>query len=78
MGKHVASNKTDIIVVEKKQVWFVDVVILGDGRIEDKINMYQELKMEVERIWEKNALVVPVVLWGSLGLHQNNYRNLPY
>ena len=46
------------------------MTIPGDGRIEEKelekINKYQDLKIEMERLWEKQATVVPVVI-GSLG-----------
>ena len=41
----------DITVVEKKQVCIIDVTITGDRRIEEKelekINKYQDLKIEV-------------------------------
>ena len=32
MDKHLAHNIPDITVVEKKQVWIIDVAIPGDGR----------------------------------------------
>ena len=64
--KHMAHNIPDITVVEKKQVWLVDVAILGDSRIQQKevkkITKYQDLKIEVERLWERKATVVPVVI----------------
>ena len=48
MDKHLAHNIPDITVVEKKQVWIIDVTIPGDGRIEEKelekISKYQDLK----------------------------------
>jgi hypothetical protein len=68
--KHLAHNIPDITVVERKQVWIIDVSIPGDSRIEqkemEKITKYQDLRIEVERIWEKRATVVPVVI-GALG-----------
>ena len=68
--KHLAHNIPDITVVEKKQVWLIDVAIPGDSRINQKevakITKYQDLKVEVERLWEKKATVVPVVI-GTLG-----------
>ena len=68
--KHLGHSIPDITVVEKKRVWIIDVAIPGDGRIEDnemeKISKYQDLKIEIERLWEKQATVVPVVI-GSLG-----------
>jgi len=68
--KHLAHNIPDITVVEKKQVWLVDVAIPGDSRIQqkevEKITKYQDLKIEVERLWERKATVIPVVI-GALG-----------
>ena len=68
--KHLAHNIPVITVVEKKQVWLIDVAIPGDSRIDQKevvkITTYQDLKVEVERLWEKKATVVPVVI-GALG-----------
>ena len=53
-------------MVEKTRVW----IIPGNGRIEEKelekISKYQDLKIEIERLWEKQATVVPLVI-GSLG-----------
>ena len=60
--KHLAHNVLDIIMVEKKQVWLIDVAIPGDSRINqkevEKITKYQDLKVEVERLWKKKATVV--------------------
>ena len=68
--KHLAHNMPDITVVEKKQVWLIDVAISGDNRINqtevEEITKYQDLKVEVERLWEKKATVLPVVI-GTLG-----------
>ena len=68
--KHLAHNIPDITVVEKAQTYLIDVAIPGDGRIDqkeqEKIQKYQDLKVEVERLWERKANVVPVVI-GALG-----------
>ena len=68
--KHLAHSIPDITVVEKKQVWLIDVPIPGDSRINqkevEKITNYQDLKVEVESLWEKKTTVVPVVI-GALG-----------
>ena len=49
----------------------------GDGRIEEKelekISKYQDLKIEIERLWEKQATVVPIVI-GSLGTIPRDLR----
>ena len=64
--KHLAHNKPDITVIEKKRVWIIDVTIPGDGRIEEKelekVSKCQDLMTEIERLWEKQATVVPVVI----------------
>ena len=49
-----AHNIPDTIVVEKKQVWLIDVAIPGDNRIDQKevkkITKYEDLKIEVEAL----------------------------
>ena len=44
----------------------IDVAIPGDSRINqkevEKITKFQDLKVEVKRLWEKQATVVPVVI----------------
>ena len=78
-NKHLAHNIPDITVVEKKWVWINDVAIPGDGRIEEKelekISKYQDLKIEIERLWEKQATVVPVGI-GSLSAIPRDLRKL--
>ena len=53
------------------------MAILGDGRIEEKelekISKYQDLKIEIERLWKKQATVVPVMI-GSLGAIPRDLR----
>ena len=53
------------------------MAIPGDGRIEEKelekISKYQDQKIEIERLWEKQATVVPVVI-GSLGAIPRDLR----
>ena len=64
-------------MVEKKRVWIIDVAIPGVGRIEEKelekISKYQDLKIEIERLWEKQATVVLIVI-GSLGAIPKDLR----
>ena len=49
-NKHLAHNMPDLTVVEKVE----------------KITKYQDLKVEVEKLWKKKATVVLVVI-GALG-----------
>ena len=64
--RHLEHNMPDITVVEKAQTYIIDVAIPGDARIDqkeqEKIQRYQDLKVEVERLWERKAMVVPVVI----------------
>ena len=52
--KHLAHNVLDITVVEKKQMWLIDVAIPGASRVDqnevEKIIKYQDLKIEVKRL----------------------------
>ena len=63
--KHLAHNIPEFTVVEKKRVWIIDMAI-PEGGIEEKelekISKYQDLNIEIERLWEKQATVVPVVV----------------
>ena len=42
-------------------MWLIDVAMPGDSRIQqkevEKITKYQDIKIEVERLWEKKATV---------------------
>ena len=59
-GQAPGYNIPDITVVEKKRVWITDVAIPGDGRTEEKelekISKYQDLKIEIERLWKNKPL----------------------
>ena len=74
--KHLAHNIPDNTVVEKKRVWIIDVAIPGGSRIEEKelekISKYQDLKIEIERLWEKQGTVAVVI--GSLGAIPRDLR----
>ena len=77
--KHLAHNIPDIIVLEKK-VWLIDVAISGDSRINqkevEKITMYQDLKVKVERLWEKKATVVPMVIGALRAIPRDLLKHL--
>ena len=78
--KHLAHNIPGITVVEKKQVWLIDVSIPGDSKINqkevEKITKYQDLKVEVERLWEKKATVLPVVIGALEAILRNLVKHL--
>ena len=65
-------RRPDITVVEKdaRKCFIVDVAIPGDHNIErkefEKIDNYSELRVELARLWNTEARVVPIVI-GALG-----------
>ncbi|XP_062831655.1 uncharacterized protein LOC134297613 [Anolis carolinensis] len=62
-------NTPDITVVEKKKVWIIDVAIPGVSCIDEKqekLSRYQDLKIELQRLWQKPVQMVLVVM-GTLG-----------
>ncbi|TWW77705.1 hypothetical protein D4764_12G0010950 [Takifugu flavidus] len=67
--KMVVANQPDIVVVDKhrKTVVVIDVAIPSDSNIRkkehEKLEKYQGLKEEMERMWGMKATVVPVVIW---------------
>ncbi|TWW65014.1 hypothetical protein D4764_22G0006610 [Takifugu flavidus] len=70
--KMVVANQPDIVVVDKHQktVVVIDVAIPGDSnirkKVHEKLEKYQGLKEEIERMWGMKTTVVPVVI-GTLG-----------
>ena len=75
-NKHLARNIPDITVVAKKQVWLIDVAIPGDSRIYqkevEKIAKYQDMKIEVERLWKEKVTVVPVVIGALVAIPRSH------
>ena len=61
-----------MVVVDKKRrtCKIIDFVVPGDSRIEEKENVkiekYQDLRRELQRIWDVRVKIVPLVV-GSLG-----------
>ena len=64
--------RLDLVVVDKKRrtCKIIDFVVPGDSRIEEKENVkiekYQDLRRELQRIWDVRVKIVPLVV-GSLG-----------
>ena len=69
----IQARKPDLIVVNKEnqKVQLIDVAIPWDTRVvekaREKIEKYQDLKMELRRLWQAEVEVVPIIL-GALGL----------
>ena len=70
--KVIKARRPDIVVVDKvkKVVTIIDIAVPADRNIlekqEEKVTKYQDLRMELTRIWKKKVKVVPVVV-GALG-----------
>ena len=67
-------------MVNKKdrKCYIIDVAVPGNVRIAEKetekIEKYDELKREVERLWKVKAKVIPIVL-GALGTVTRSLSN---
>ena len=64
--------RPDLVVVDKKEINcnIIDFEVSGDNRIEqkekDKIEKYQDLGKELQKIWNLKVKIIPLVV-GSLG-----------
>ena len=79
--KDIQARRPDLVVVDKAQnaVTIIDIAIPADinivGKEEEKIMKYQDLKMEIRRLWKKKGRVVPIVV-GALGSVPKNPQDL--
>jgi len=71
--KIIEVHRPDIVIVNKqtKQAQLIDVAVPGDARVAskevEKMQKYQNLAIEMQRLWElKKVKVVPIVI-GALG-----------
>ena len=74
------ARKSDLVVVDKKErsCKIIDFAIPGDSRIEekekDKIAKYQDLGRELQKIWNVQVKIIPLVV-GSLGAILKQFGN---
>ena len=65
-------RRPDIVVVDKavNKCYIIDVAIPGDQNLVkkkcEKLNNYAELRLEIARLWNKETVVVPIII-GALG-----------
>ena len=77
--KKIPHNRPDIVIVNKAEnsTLFIDVACPMDQNIQkkekEKIEKYQDLKFEIERIWKTKVNVVPIVV-GALGAISDNFK----
>ena len=68
----ISARRMDIIVIEKvfSVVTLINVSIPTDKhltvKVEEKLSKYQDLRIELERLWRKRTVMVSVVI-GALG-----------
>ena len=75
----IEARRPDLIVVDKKRSCkIIDFAVPGDSRIEekekDKIETYQDLGRELQKIWNVTVKIIPLVV-GSLGAIPKQFGN---
>ena len=76
----IEAQRPDLVVVNKKErsCKIIDFVVPGDSRIEekekDKIEKYQDLGRELQKIWNVKVKIKPLVV-GSLGTIPKQFGN---
>ena len=77
VDKQIENRRPDIMVMEKntKNCLIVDVACLVDNNLimkrNEKLDNYSELRLEIARMWEKEALIVPIII-GAIGSIPND------
>ena len=74
----IEARRPDLVVVDKERSCkIIDFAVPGDGRIEekekDKIEKYQDLGRELQKIWNVKVKIIPLVV-GSLGAIPKQFR----
>ena len=76
----IEARRPDLVVVDNKErsCKIIDFAVPGDSRIEekekDKIEKYQELGRELQKIWNVKVKIIPLVV-GSLGAIPKQFGN---
>ena len=76
----IEARRPDLVVVDKKErsCKITDFAVPGDSRIEekekDKIEKYQDLGRELQKIWNVKVKIIPLVV-GSLGATLKQFGN---
>ena len=70
----IPGRRPDIVVVNKtkREAVIIDIAVPNDrnckAKEQEKIEKYQDLRLEMQKLWNVKATVVPVVI-GALGSH---------
>ena len=75
----IEARRLDLVVVDKKarSCKIIDFAVPGDSRIEeekDKIEKYQGLGRELQKIWNVKVKIIPLAV-GSLGAIPKQFGN---
>ena len=76
----IEARRPDLVVVDKKErsCKIIDFAVPGDSRIEekekDKIEKYQDLGRELQKIWNVEVKIIPLVV-GSLDAIPKQFGN---
>ena len=75
-------RRPDIVVVEKigEKCFIIDIAVAGDHNVQqkelEKKTKYEDLRIEIAKLWSKEVSVIPIVV-GALGtLTANLKKNL--
>ena len=72
--RRITACRPDIVIVDKKnkKALIIDIAVPHDRNIcekeKEKIDKYQDLKLEIMKLWNVKTCVIPVVI-GALGAH---------
>ena len=76
----IEARRQDLVVVDKKErsCQIINIAVPGDSKIEekekDKIEKYQDLGRELQKIWNVKVKIIPLVV-GSLGAIPKQFGN---
>ena len=72
MDRKIERRRPDIVVMEKstKKCLIINVACPVDNNLilerNEKLDIYSELRLEIARMWDKETLIVPIII-GALG-----------
>ena len=71
------NNKNNNIIMKREHCVLTDVAISGDRNVikieAQKILKYKELAIEIERMWNVETKVIPVIIWAT-GIISKTFR----
>ena len=78
--KEIEHRRPDIVVIdkEKRERKIIDIAVPGDQNIKvkelEKISKYQDLRLQVQKLWDIKATVIPIVV-GAFGTVSEELEN---